>query len=162
MKYCSFPSIFFGEYWISWLKSILLIFNTVAGEERSELHWHDKSQKEPKKFETLKHVYLLGAFICWCLWLFVASTIHDSGSEIGRRKGRIQAPRKKEQEKSWLKEAVEFYLDQGTCNPSPQPHLSLLAVAKKFDVKYTTLWNHWWDRTISGLGNHKIAQFQST
>jgi len=60
---------------------------------------------------------------------------------MGRRKGRTQGPRKKEQEKNRLGEAVEFYLQQRASNPPLQSPLSLLAVAKQFDVKYCTLWN---------------------
>ena len=60
---------------------------------------------------------------------------------MGKRKGRTQGPRKTEQEKNRLKEALEFYLDQHACDPPSQHRLSLLAVAKKFNVKYCTLRN---------------------
>jgi hypothetical protein len=60
---------------------------------------------------------------------------------MGRGKGRTQGPRKQAKEKSRLQEAVEFFLDQRVRNPPPQDRLSLLAVAKKFEVKYGTLRN---------------------
>jgi hypothetical protein len=69
---------------------------------------------------------------------------------MARRKGRSQGPRKQEQEKSRLKEAANFYLDQCVGKP-PQDRLSLLGVAKKFDVKYCTLRNR-------VTGKHKDAK----